>query len=341
MLELREKVQEYRRRGNEGANPSCKEIIEEPLQSNGPISLSTPTLSISSISQEDSISNVTVTQTMSSQCTKPSVDEANDSLNTSSIVCTCENTSATLDTKDEQHSKPNFDSSDLQTYPKPQATPDVTTSIVKPSFPQNSTHICSVPLSRKILPVRSQPFKHPVAPTLIYSKPKCTTSNLAKCPVKRTRKKLDSHILTPSGNTSPHSSLCHSSTPEVHVQHPSKVSHGVCKTCKAPDPVNHSLGNNDFQSHTMSGDSCDICHYSVNHSAKDQSTTQPLSTRSALHKLSIPVCPPSCYNCSVCKDDSFSLSSVSISSSCSVASEILERAKQRQQHFWTGGKLNK
>ncbi len=349
MLELRNKVQEYKQRGNEGIVPSSNNpvSIKVPLQSKELTSLSTPTLSLSTLSTDDITTNTCTCSSMShtipsQQNHKPSVYEADDEICCSNIyvcgdchhrVCTCscqKDLSNTLNGND----KVSSESTELSTSDTNQAIPVGqsmhTASAFKPSASHNPSTIYYVPSSHK---TRFDPIKQPVAPTLIHSKPKHTSTfpNRRRSPVKLPRNKYHTkpNIVTSSCDTSPHMSLHYSSTPEVHPQQPVKLLAVTREKCRDPDSHSNNIPS--------SSDNCNICHYSSKH----PSISRPNTIGSTLPNTTIPVCPPSCPSYSVCKDDSFSLSSVSISSSCSVASDILERARHRQQTFWTDSKIKK
>lgn len=198
----------------------------------------------------------------------------------------------------------------------------------------------AIPQSHKVVPSVSVPSRPKVigsrttAPAvLIYSKPKRTATASGPLrphlsPVKSMHKQTSAAKQPVSSTCSRGTSPCpphlplHSSPPEMHLSSLTKS----CKTCGAT-PTNNS-GSNPSRHCPVPSGKCNICHYAHNQSFEARPTSK-LSFRK-----SVPICPPSCPDYSVCKDDSFSLSSVSLPSSCSVASEILERAKQRQKNAW-------
>ena len=414
VLELRKKALEYKQRAEEGSAPPdyLRELRQHQAEkevevfSEEPISSSTPTLSVSSLSQEDETSHPSVTRGMSlhrpsvvgeegvvgSECSNQSIcgschdlddeeytreDEHPSNLSQAhGNTCTCTRdlfnpTHVSLDPVEEDleyvhNTRPR------ETTKQPGARnggPRAETATVKRAVgtPLSSHHPLRRPAPplHPVVPTRhkpkdipvSQPTKTQNAPVLVYSsKPKPSTTVFLK-PSQPSARPLPSKttkpLYSPVSHTSPTPTPPSPRRPTPPAfQHPHAVSGTTdmtCQTCGGHSPSGYKVTKGPSHPLATSSD-CEICHYTYNQSTNPTSTSHkapPTSSMQRSHppassfpRSSVPICPPSCPNTSLGRDDSFSLSSVSFSSSCSVASDILERARKRHQDFWSSKAKN-
>ena len=260
----------------------------------------TPTLSVSTLegtsSSDGSISPPTplVTDIETSSCSGYQHHPAIDPTHT---VCTCHKESSVSDSgEDSTHN-----------YPIPDDTS-------KPKLQPSNRLLPTYPIAPPTKPVPPKPA------VLIYSKPK------HRPPVKQRPSTVHVKPSLPQ-ITAPLVSPCSRGMSPPVWSHPlppraTPDRDDTCQTCGAVTP-------NWRDEEPYLHNDCDICHYHSN----------PLSSKpppNPYSRMSVPLCPPSCPDSpgGVYKDNSFSLSPVSLPSSCSVASEILERAKKRQKNAW-------
>ena len=402
VIELREKVREYKQRGDGIRVPDqLSKIHKAQMELLERATCTSSSLSVESVSNDSSkdgdIRDMITHNDRHLSLHTPSIDievddiESNvsvcgscsegrtldgDLINHSPVVCTC-TTGLPQSRHDDQTTEP--ENEDSSKHPFDRTTPskeDTLITRVPPSIPYprmgKTDPILPVAPKRgiKISDKVARPLKTSTAPVLVYGKPKPTGSTRkdprkqSSPPDSKSRKssklagkatvpvpRLDlfhSHQTTPFTHSSPshspplpHRPMTHSpSTSTKHTLDICDICGARCgMSCDKPHP---SVLKTKF-------DDCEICKTTLKSLYPQRSQKQELkppvqlSTSHSKQHFTVKsppfqpctTCPPSCPNVSLRQDDSFSLSSVSLSSSCSVASEILERAKNRRDKFWS------